>query len=255
MKRLTVLFALLLVCVLLVGMLQAQSGNVWQVNFYNNTNFSGSPVYSFSSNFADFNWGSSSPGPGVPADNFSARMFTTAYFYAGVYRFTVTADDDFVLYINGVPYLNTLGTGQAGKTFSVDVPMAQNFSSIQLDFVEYGGLAYIRFDWVYVKQDGGTPYVPPGLPTPVPPPVSATSVETRYGDYTPCIQQNIHQANCFRSDGYWNSPNLGSIQLEPQIVLWGECTPGQQVRQVLRAGQAAQPSQCSKTQAGWFRRS
>ena len=95
-------------------------------------------------------------------------------------------------------------------------------------------------------QRGGYTYVPlpvpmpvaapePAAPTPAPSydpswsyscPTHATSVTTAYGDYTPCIQQNLQQAACFQSNGQWDAPNTGSIQSEPQIQVWGSCTPG-----------------------------
>lgn len=251
MKRIALF--LLMTGVLLSGIALAQSGNIWQITFYDNINFRGNPVYTVSTNYINFNWGNGSPGPGVPADNFSARMMTTAYFYSATYRFTVTADDAFTFYINNQQYLSTMGAGQAGKTFTIDVPLLQGYNTVELEFIEYSGLAYISANWAYIKPDYNVTYVPPIIgPTVVPTPVSATSVVTRFGDFTPCIQQSIHQANCFRSDGAWDSPDLGSIQLEPQIVRWGECPANRQLTQVLVSGQPPTESQCSKTGAGWF---
>ncbi|MBZ0291292.1 MAG: hypothetical protein K8L99_01875 [Anaerolineae bacterium] len=252
MKRIALF--LLIGSILLSGIVLAQGGNLWQISFYNNTGFGGSPGYTASSSFINFNWGGGSPGPGVPSDYFSARMTTSAYFYSGTYRFTITADDEFTLYVNNQQYLNTIGTGQAGKTFTIDVPLLQGYNTVEIEYVEYTGLAYINADWTYIKPAYNATYVPPVGPTTVPPPVSASSVETRFGDFTPCIQQNVHQANCFHSDGSWDSPDLGSIQLEPMIELWGRCDPNRQMTQVLQAGQPAEPSQCSKTAAGWFPR-
>lgn len=251
MKR-TLTLLVLVSLLLLAGIhsISAQSGNIWQASFFNNTTLSGGAVVSYSVSVVDFNWGSGSPYAGVAADNFSARFLTTAYFNPGFYRFSVTADDDVRLYVNGQLYLNTFGTGQAGKTFTVDVAMPQGYSNIQLDYAEYGGFAYVSATWGYVKPSTVAPTPVP--PNPQPPAQSASSVNTQYGNYTPCIQQRIHQSNCFRSDGQWNSPNLGSIQMEPQIAIWGNCTPGQELRQVVRAGESARRTQCSKTAAGWF---
>jgi hypothetical protein len=79
-------------------------------------------------------------------------------------------------------------------------------------------------------------------------------VQTKYGDYTPCIQQNIHQKNCFQSDGAWDSPNMGSIEMEPQITVWGNCTADQttQFRVSCDPQIPLQNFKCSKTEAGWF---
>jgi hypothetical protein len=82
-------------------------------------------------------------------------------------------------------------------------------------------------------------------------PPSASSVVTKYGDYTPCLQQNIHQSNCFVSDGAWDSPNLGSIQMEPQITSWNICVADTTEMYTNPNGQP-QSYNCSKTLAGWF---
>jgi len=97
--------------------------------------------------------------------------------------------------------------------------------------------------------------------TPVPPigsaypplPPSVATLQTKFGDYTPCIQQNIHQANCFVSDGAWDSPNLGSIQMEQQIASWVHCPPDTVSTFQIANGQD-RTFVCSRTEAGWFPR-
>lgn len=227
----------------------AQSGNQWRVDYYANTNWSGSPVYTEFSNLINFNWNQTPPGPGVPAENFTARMTTSAFFYGGVYRFTLLADDEVALIVNNQTFFSTIGAPQPGKTFVVDVPMTQGTSTIQLDFRQYTGSGYISAYWDYTK----------GGPTPTPPPPSGSSspwsdpsVVTDYGDYTRCIQQDLHQSECFQATGAWNSPNLGSIQMEPQIVLWQPCKADENKTQQLYPDEDAQGTKCSKTEAGWF---
>ncbi len=230
----------------LFGGVQAQSDNIWTIDFYPNTTLTPPATMSYQSNFINFNWGSGSPGPGFPADNFSFRAVSDVYFNTGTYQFSVLADDEFRIWVNGVLVMSTWESGAPGKTFVSNVSLTQGVSKVEVDFREFTGLAYITVNWTQLKAPP-----PPQPPTTQPPP-SATSVKTRYGDYTRCIQQNLHQAQCFQSDGAWNSPNLGSIQLEPRIVIWGNCTPGQRIKQVTIAGQPAKMTQCSKTEAGWF---
>ena len=89
-------------------------------------------------------------------------------------------------------------------------------------------------------------------------PPSQSSVQTQFGDYTPCIQQGIHQSNCFQSDGAWNSPNLGSIQLEPQIQVWMNCEPADSDKTWVTDNRTnpvtTRSYRCSKTLAGYFPR-
>jgi hypothetical protein len=198
----------------------------------------------------NFNWGANSPGPNMPASNWTARLTSDVYFVAGTYRFTVVADDEFVLAVDGFNYYNTLGAGQSGKAFVIDVGIIQGMHRVQVDFRQYSGPGYLSVDWQYLKDNQPVP-PPTGTPAPTPVPIPGKLV-TRYGDYTPCMLQNLHQAECFQSDGQWDSPNLGSIQLEPKIVLWGNCKGDEIQNKALSPNTDPQLAKCSKTEAGWF---
>ena len=254
MKRLWSLVAVVALAVALLLPSQpatAQSGNQWRVDYYANTNWSGAPVYTQFANVINFNWGTGSPGPGVPADNFTALMTSNAYFYAGTYRFTILADDEVRLTVNGITIFDSTGAGLSGKTFVVDVPLAEGNSFVQADYREFTGSAYVSIDWQYLKD--GTPTTPTTPPPPSNP--SQSSVQTKYGDYTPCIQQGLHQSKCFQSDGAWDSPNLGSIEMEPQIQIWENCNANE-VKNFVTDPNTNPPTErafrCSKTEAGWF---
>ncbi len=263
MKRTFLTFTLMLL-MLVAGVVQpaiAQSGNQWRIDFWPNRDWNGAPVYTQYANFADFNWGQWAPGPNLPAQDYSARLESDVFFYAGIYRFTLLADDEIRLTIDNVTYLDTIDRGQPGKTFVVDIPMNQGLKHVKVDFRQWSGPGYLHVNWQYVKQSVDSPvYVPqppatqlPGYVPPQPPPVvSATALSNKFGDYTPCIQQGSHQSNCFRGSGEWNSPNQGSIQMEPQIVIWQPCNEGEAKQQRFGSNQDERPTRCSKTEAGWF---
>jgi hypothetical protein len=253
MKRILLSAAIVAVCVAAlagVSPAMAQNGNTWRIDYFNNTNWAGSPVMTQSSPWISFNWGYGSPGPAVPVDNFTARMTSDVFFYAGTYQFSAVADDEITVIIDGVTFLDTRGQGQSGKSFAFNVGMWQGTHRIEVLYREYTQSAYVFLNWLFVG--GGTPPTPP--PSNYPPvPPSSTTVVTQFGDYTPCIQQNIHQANCFVSDGAWNSPNMGSIQMEPQITSWNICVADTTQSFTNPNGQP-QSYNCSKTLAGWFPR-
>ncbi len=262
MKR---IFSILLVVSLLTvfgvfGVVQAQNTAPWSAQFYNNTTLSGNPTATAAISSLNVNWGTGSPAQGVGNTNWSARFATDSVFSTpGFYLFSILADDGATLRVNNVVYLDTYSAPQPGKTLAVLVPIQAGSNHIQVDFLQLGGVAYIFVNWSFSKPldggggGGGGPVVI--VPTPVPPNTlvpSATSVTTEFGNYTPCIQQNIHQSNCFTSNGAWNAPNLGSIQMEPQIVIWGNCTPDAVVNQTVFVGQPPRSTTCSKTEAGFF---
>lgn len=68
--------------------------------YFANRDLSGSPALVRQDSDIDFDWGNGSPGPGVPADNFSVRWTNTLRLDRGNYRFTVETDDGVRLFIN-----------------------------------------------------------------------------------------------------------------------------------------------------------
>lgn len=233
----------------------AQPAGNWRADYFNNPDWAGSPVLTQFVPFVWFNWGFGSPGPMVPVDNFTARYTADLFFYAAAYRFDITADDEFVLTVDGVTYMDTRGAGLSGKTISAVVPMRwQGNHRVEILFREWTQTAYIFVNW-QLNKPGTVPPPPP----PIPPigdcrPASDSSVKTRFGDYTPCIQQGLHQKQCFQSDGAWNSPNMGSIEMEPPIELWRAC-PADSTTTFPISCDPEVPQKaykCSKTEAGYF---
>lgn len=247
-----------LLALIIVPVVMAQSGNTWTVNFFPNVDWAGSPASTQFVPALNSNWGTGAPASNMPADNWTLRATTQVYFVQGVYRFSLLADDELVFVLDGVTYFDTRGQGLSGKNLTIDIPLSEGTHTMQVDFREFTGDAYLFVSWGLVKpggdggSSGGGATNPdyPGVP-PLPP--SQSSVTTRFGDYTPCIQQNIHQANCFVSDGAWNSPNLGSIQMEPQITVWTNCTADAWQQFIVSSTEPPVSYKCSKTEAGWFR--
>ncbi len=152
----------------------AQSGNTWTGFYYNNQDRAGTPVFTQSAQLVSFNWGYGSPSPAVPVDFFTARYETDAYFYAGTYRFTATADDEVTVIVGGITYLDTRDQGQAGKTFSVDIPFAAaGTQHVTVYYREFTNTAYVYVDWQLVKDGGGSPPPPPTTTTATEPMLSA----------------------------------------------------------------------------------
>jgi hypothetical protein len=253
MKKIALLFAALVFC--LAGVLPAvpayaQTANGWLVQYYPNRTWTGVPVLVQNVPGPNLNWNGGSAGPGVPAQNFTAYITTNVYFDNGTYRFTALADDEVMLQINGATVLNTIGTGQAGQSVSVDVAMASGVHQLGVFYRQYFGPAYLNLSW--------TPPSPLAPPVTLPEtgtiysgfPSSASSVVTQFGDYTRCIRQGLHQASCFVPNAS-GTPNLGSIQTEPAIQIWGNCA-ADQVSTLTGSDNVSREYKCSKTAAGWF---
>ena len=87
-------------------------------------------------------------------------MYKRQYFPAGVYRFVATMDDGMRVWIDGLPIIDAWGAS-AEHTVSKDVPLAEGWHNIRVDYQERGGMAVARFNWspvsggkdVYKRQD------------------------------------------------------------------------------------------------------
>lgn len=231
----------------------AQWGQTWTISYWPNTAWSGPVVWTDFTVSPAFDWGfETPPAPNMPRVNWSARLSSSSFFPSGIYRWTLLADDDVRLIIDGITYLDTVGRGQSGKTQIVDVPLFEGSHFVQIDFIQYTGAAYLFVTPQWMS--GGVPTAPPPPGTPQVPVPSQSSVVTQFGDYTPCIQQNIHQKFCFVSNGAWDAPNYGSIEMEPQIVVWQNCVADTIQSMQLFQSFPPQQASCSKTEAGWYPR-
>ena len=128
----------------------------WTAYYYNNPDWSGSPVQVDTAPYLQFDWRYGSPGPNVPVDYFSARFDANGYFKAQPYLFKIVADDEFVLMINGAVRLDTRGKNQHAKTFEKVITFeSAKTRPVTVFFRELTEVAYIRFSWQPYKGETG----------------------------------------------------------------------------------------------------
>lgn len=99
-----------------------------------------------SDNPINFDWGSGSPDPSIPADNFSVRWNGDFGFAADTYNFTVTGDDGIRLIIDGNTVLDKY-YDQSPTTYVVPVTLTSGTHNIKLQYYENGGGAVARLSW------------------------------------------------------------------------------------------------------------
>ena len=126
------------------------SADHWQGAYYSNRDLSGSPVMvrDDGAGFLNFNWGTGSPGAdcGIGTDRFAVRWTRDLFLDSGTYRFTVTADDGFRLYLNGQLKLSAWWD-QAPTTYTVDVSLGSGYHEVELEYYENGGGAVANLSW------------------------------------------------------------------------------------------------------------
>ncbi len=141
----------------------AQSGTVWQAQFFNNNTLSGGPAYSTQTQDIQFNWGTGSPDPSIQPDSFSARFTTDVYVDAGTYEFVIRADDGVRLFIDRAPTptIDTFGQAQSGRTLRASVTLAAGVHNLRVDYQELTQDAYLFVNWSRLADsptDFGTGY-------------------------------------------------------------------------------------------------
>lgn len=112
---------------------------VWQGSYWNNMYLSGSPVLVRQDAAINFDWGGSSPGANVPADQFSARWDTVATVSdTGNYVFTATADDGIRVWVDGNLVIDQWAEHSA-TTYSATMYLGAGNHSVRVEYFEdYG---------------------------------------------------------------------------------------------------------------------
>jgi uncharacterized protein YraI len=121
----------------------APSGS-WVAQYYPNTSLSGDPVGILSVISPTNNWGTNAPLGTMPADNFSVRWTGNFTLPTGTYQIAVSVDDGVRVFVNGVLLINQFG-GATGQTYTANFTSTGGNSTIVVEYVEFGGNAFIDY--------------------------------------------------------------------------------------------------------------
>ena len=97
-----------------------------------------------------FEWGTGSPGAGIPADNFSARWTRDEWFEAGTYRFSYRSDDGIRIWVGSTLVVDDWRDRQATWSF-VDHFISRGTHRVRVEYYEHGGSAAIQVAWERVS--------------------------------------------------------------------------------------------------------
>ncbi|MCC9076030.1 hypothetical protein FKZ61_007895 [Litorilinea aerophila] len=122
----------------------------WQASFYDNPRLDGTPVVVLDLPTVQFDWGTGSPNPAVPADNFSAVFERRIQFAPGYYRFTVDADDGVRVYLDGQLLVDEWH-GTTGRVYAVGRTLSGDHL-LRIEYYEGYGLAHLRFDTTFLTS-------------------------------------------------------------------------------------------------------
>ena len=118
----------------------------WKGQYWNNRSLQGLPLVVRNDTNLDFDWGTGSPDPQIPADGFSARWTRALDFATGTYRFHVVVDDGARLWIDDRLVIDAWQDG-AARELTGDIPLAAGTHTLRLEYYENVGQARIRLYW------------------------------------------------------------------------------------------------------------
>jgi len=118
----------------------------WRGEYYSDRYLSGAPAFVRDDAAINFDWGTSAPGRGIPANGFSARWTRTVEFEAGTYRFHIIVDDGARLWLDDRLILDTWHDGGA-REVSADDTLGRGTHLLRVEFYEHIGDARIRVWW------------------------------------------------------------------------------------------------------------
>jgi hypothetical protein len=138
-----------------VGWEPLHAGATWRANYYANPSLSGDPVLTRNDAAVDFDWGDGSPGPAVPADQFSARWARTLGFEAGTYRFYASCDDGVRVTVDGHRVVDAWHNQKLPNTRWGDLALSAGQHTVEVTYFEDGGVASAHVWWDRLDTLGG----------------------------------------------------------------------------------------------------
>ena len=118
----------------------------WKGEYFDNVSLAGLPVLVRNDPGVSFDWGPDSPGPGVPADEFSARWTRNEDFDDGIYRFRVVVDDGARLYVDDELVIDAWRTG-APKGYNGEIELDEGTHRLRLEYFDALYDAQVHLSW------------------------------------------------------------------------------------------------------------
>ncbi|MEQ8672004.1 MAG: PA14 domain-containing protein [Aggregatilineales bacterium] len=130
----------------------------WTAEYYTNNNLFGSPTAILTETIPRYDWGTGSPLPTMPADNFSARWSSVQFLEAGTYEFNARADDGIRVTIDGIRYVDAWGPA-TNQSYARQLTLLQGSHNFIIEYYEAQGVAFVDFslDRINTSTDPVTP--------------------------------------------------------------------------------------------------
>jgi hypothetical protein len=120
----------------------------WRGEYFGSSDLQGTPLVVRNDADINFNWGSGSPDPLAPPDNFSVRWTRTLDFEGRVYRFSIRGDDGLRVFVDDNLIIDEWHPASAvPPTYTADVNLTAGPHAIRVEYYEATFDAYILFQY------------------------------------------------------------------------------------------------------------
>jgi hypothetical protein len=200
----------------------------WRGEYFSNVALAGAPAMVRNDGGVDFYWGTASPGPGVPADEFSARWTRSQYFPQGNYRFSIGADDGVRFWIDGHLFVDDWQDGPL-RPHSFDLYLPEGEHALLVEYYEHLGDAGIALTWTQIAMPTVTPTptsTPKVLPTETPTATPTPTDTPPPSPTSPPALPDSWQAQYYANDSLDGAPAL--VREDAKLNFdWGAGSPGE----------------------------
>jgi len=143
------------------------SASDYRADYYNNTSLAGDPVLTRCESAIDYSWGTGSPGPGVNADDFSARWTAGVSFAPGSYTFTATVDDGIRVFVDGSLLIDHWVDQASPATYTAPTTLSAGVHEVRVEYYKATGEAAAHVSWSLDQADAPPePVIDAPSPTP-----------------------------------------------------------------------------------------
>jgi len=151
-----VVTAIAIVSLVFLGVpaVSAAAQGAWFAEYFANRDLAGSPALSRYESTLYFEWGSGSPGSGVPADNFSAQWTRDEWFESGTYRFSYRSDDGVRIWVGDALVVDDWRDRGASWSI-VDRFIPRGTHRVRVEYYEHTGSAVLQVAWQRVSSSAG----------------------------------------------------------------------------------------------------
>jgi hypothetical protein len=132
------------------GKLSVDYGEDWVAKYWFNRTMDSDWAWVTKTDTIAFDWGSGSPGLGIPNDDFSATWTRVVDFDPGTYRLYAVADDGIRVEIDGDRLIDEWHPSNASETYTSEIELS-GVQEVQVQYFERGGKAKIELSWEYLR--------------------------------------------------------------------------------------------------------